>query len=81
MTKLNMYETEVDFVIAESEEEAMKFLLEQGYDESDLVEMELNIMSDDQDFTLVQPDGSKEVKKISQWINEKGKGYFACTEY
>ena len=81
---LEMFTTEFDYVIAESEQEARKFCADYYGDEEALDEMEFEVMDMEADFTFApDPDdrSTKETKKVRQWIEERGAGYFACTEF
>ncbi len=88
--KLKMFTNEVDFVIAETEEEAKEFVRQAWIGDGSMTdcmeefdEMVLTVMDMNKSFKFdKEGDGSKiEVKTIQEFIEQYGKGYFASTEY
>lgn len=78
--ELHMWTNEFDFVIAETADEARQIAVSNmGFDAEETGDFAK--MSSDRDFTFVTGDGEKIKKKISEWINQQGKGYFANSEY
>jgi hypothetical protein len=75
-----MWSNDIDFVIAESADEAKRIVTEHyGCDQDDVGDFETQ--NEEKEFTLRLDDGEKVTKRISEWIAEFGKSYFACTEY
>lgn len=78
--ELHMWTNEFDFVIAETAEEARQIAVSHmGCDEEEAGDFET--MNSDGDFTFVTEDAGKLTQKISEWISQVGKGYFANSEY
>ena len=81
MDELFLWTNETDFIIAESEDDCWKIY-------SELMQMDIEVESDEmewskvtRDFTLHYEDGRDVTKSVEEWIEEKGRGYFASTEY
>lgn len=77
---LCMWSNEVDYVVAESADEAKQIVSDHyGCGDEDLGIFEEEAV--EKEFTLRMEDGTKITKLIADWVKERGKGYFACTEY
>lgn len=84
MSKLKLFFNDVDWVIAESEEEAWSFWYQYtGEKQEDYNDFSWSIHSEDEDFTLDDEMMGKAPKsrKVKEWIELYGKGFFCSTEY
>ena len=78
--ELCMWSNDIDYVIAESADEANQIVTDHygcGQEELGVFEAE----DGEKEFTLRLEDETKITKQIADWVKERGKGYFACTEY
>ena len=78
---LHIYTNEMDYVIAESSQEACEIMMhESGLDEEEAGEF--HQYPDGADFTMhgYSPDENR-MKKAREWCLEHGKGYFASSEW
>jgi len=84
MSKLKMFKGEVDWIIAETAEEAYEICLKiydldkEDYPENDFVEQPLNIVLK---IDFSDDDGTVKEKTIGEFLEEHPKGLFASTEW
>lgn len=70
-----------DWYIAESADEAQKFQIElTGEDQDRDSSNEFVSVDPDSDLTFVDDDGKRETRKVSEWLKDHTKGFFASTE-
>ena len=79
---LKMWKGAVDFVIAETAEEAQQIAMAQHDCTAEEVG-EFTARNDADLFVLFEgdPSGDDVTKPTGEWVREHGRGYFACTEW
>lgn len=83
MRELRMWTDGVDFVIAESAEEAIKIVCEHhGATAEDFAEPFVE-RKPDEPFTIFGDgaDGEDVTKPTAEWVREHGRGFFASAEW
>lgn len=82
MSNLKMWSNGYDFIIAETERQAKKFLIETcGQLDQETIEGDgWHFLKNNENFNYWDGDQTI-VKTVEQWCNEHGSGYFATTEY
>jgi len=83
---LHVYENEViDWIVAESEEEARAIGLSQSGDSEEYKDLEYTQCADDQPLTINWDDGPEGAGKMTltcaEWCAKNGKGFLCSTEY
>lgn len=83
--ELRIYTSEVDFVIAASEDEANAALCKMyGVDLGELLDTDLEVTGtwpDDKPLTVTDDDGRKVTKTGAGWIASEGRGVLCSTEF
>lgn len=80
---LKLYSCEgVDYIIAYSLEDAKKVSKNvNGYSDDELEEWDWWTLDEESEFSYEDADGKRDTKKVREWIEEYGEGYFASSEY
>jgi hypothetical protein len=80
--ELKLWYNDCDYVIAASVEDAATINAEfHGTTYVPDEDEEWTVRKSDATFTFHQDDGASVTKSVSEWIAEKGRGYFCTSEY
>lgn len=83
---LQMWTNDVDYVIAETEDEAKEIMKTKIYPtdpymHEEIDECDWGCLDSEDDFIFREDDGTDTTKTVAEFIRINGRGYFACSEY